>query len=172
MLFHTTLLFFPLSSCLLLQTLNTYYSFQPPVLNVHLKLMSLHFHTTLHFPSVQEFLQLCRSNRNIDDNWKSWNSNKIILKSEGDNLSQTATSRGEGDGTPLQYSCLENPMDGGAWQAAVHGVTKSRTLTERLHFHALEKKMATHSSVLALRISGTGEPSGLPSLGLHRVGHD
>ena len=127
MLFHTTLLFFPLSSCLLLQTLNTYYSFQPPVLNVHLKLMSLHFHTTLHFPSVQEFLQLCRSNRNIDDNWKSWNSNKIILKSEGDNLSQTATSRGEGDGTPLQYSCLENPMDGGAWQAAVPGVVKSRT---------------------------------------------
>ena len=60
---------------------------------------------------------------------------------------------GEGNGTPLQYSCLENPMDGGAWWAAVHGVVKSRTLlsnfTFTFHFHALEKEMATHSSVLA-----------------------
>ena len=66
---------------------------------------------------------------------------------------------------PLQYSCLENPMDGGAWQAAVHGVAKNRTrlsdFTFTLHFHALEKEMATHSSILALRISGTGEPDGL-----------
>ena len=61
-----------------------------------------------------------------------------------------------------------------AWCAAVHGVTKSRTLTERLHFHfhALEKEMATHSSVLAWRIPGTAEPGGLPSMGSHRVGHD
>ena len=82
----------------------------------------------------------------------------------------------EGDGTPLQYSCLENPMDGGAWWAAVHGVAKSRTrlsdFTFIFHFHALEKEMATHSSVLAWRIPGTGEPGGLPSMGSHRVGHD
>ena len=75
---------------------------------------------------------------------------------------------GEGNGTPLQYSCLESPMDGGAWKAAVHGVAEGRTL----HFHALEKEMATHSSVLAWRIPGTGEPGGLLSVGSHRVGHD
>ena len=66
----------------------------------------------------------------------------------------------EGNGTPLQYSCLENPMDGGAWWAAVHGVAKSQTrlsdFTFTFHFHALEKEMATHSSVLAWRIPGTG----------------
>ena len=82
----------------------------------------------------------------------------------------------EGDGTPLQYSCLENPMDGGAWWAAVHGVTKSRTRLSdfpfTFHFHALEKEMATHSSVLAWRIPGMAEPGGLPSMGSHRVGHD
>ena len=69
---------------------------------------------------------------------------------------------GEGDGTPLQYSCLENLMDGGAWWAAVHGVPKSRTqlsdFTFNFHFHAVEKEMATHSSVLAWRIPGMGEP--------------
>ena len=63
-------------------------------------------------------------------------------------------------------------MDGGAWQAAVHGVAEGRNTTERLHFHALEKEMATHSSVLAWRIPGTVEPGGLPSMGSHRVGHD
>ena len=67
---------------------------------------------------------------------------------------------GEGNGNPLQYSCLENPMDEGAWWAAVHGVTKSQTrlsgFTFTFHFHALEKEMATHSSVLAWRIPGTG----------------
>ena len=82
----------------------------------------------------------------------------------------------EGNGTPLQYSCLENPMDGGAWWAAVHGFTKSRTrlrdFTFTFHFHALEKEIATHSSVLAWRIPGTGEPVGLPSMGSHRVEHD
>ena len=76
----------------------------------------------------------------------------------------------------VQCSCLENPMDGGAWWAAVHGVAKSRTqlsnFTFPFHFHALEKEMATHSSVLAWRIPGTGEPGGLPSMGLHRVRHD
>ena len=85
-------------------------------------------------------------------------------------------SSGEGNGNPLQYSCLENPMDGGAWWAAVHGVTKSQTrlsdFTFTFHFHALEKEMATPSSVLAWRIPGMGEPGGLPSMGLHRVGHD
>ena len=83
---------------------------------------------------------------------------------------------GEDDGTPLQYSCLENPIDGGAWWAAVHGVAKSQTqlsdFTFTFHFHALEKEMATHSSVLAWRIPGTEEPSGLLSMGSHRVGHD
>ena len=77
---------------------------------------------------------------------------------------------------PLRYSCLENPMGGGAWWAAVHGVAKSRTrlsdFTFTFHFHALEKEMATHYSILAWRIPGTGEPGGLPSLGLHRVRHD
>ena len=83
---------------------------------------------------------------------------------------------GEGNGTPLQYSCLENPMDGGARRAVVNGVVKSRTglsdFTFTFHFPALEKEMATHSSVLAWRIPGTGEPGGLLSLGSHRVGHD
>ena len=82
----------------------------------------------------------------------------------------------EGNGTPLQCSCLENPMDGGAWWAAVHGVAKSQTrlndFTFTFHFPALEKEMATHSSVLAWRIPGTGEPVELPSMGSHRVGHD
>ena len=83
---------------------------------------------------------------------------------------------GEGNGTPLQYSCLENPMDGGAWWAAIYGVAQSGTrlsdFTFTFHFHALEKEIVTHSSVLAWRIPGTGEPGGLPSLGSHRVGHD
>ena len=83
---------------------------------------------------------------------------------------------GEGNGTPLQYSCLENPVGGGAWWAAVHGVAKSQTrlsdFTFTFHFHTLEKEMATHSSVLAWRIPGTGEPGGLPSMGSHRVGHN
>ena len=88
----------------------------------------------------------------------------------------TNVRHGEGNGTPLQYSCLENPMDGGAWKAAVHGVAEGRTqlsdFTFTFCFHALEKEMATHSSVLAWRTPGTGEPGGLPSMGSHRVGHD
>ena len=83
---------------------------------------------------------------------------------------------GEGNGDPLQYSCLENAMDGGAWWAAVHGVAKSptrlRDFTFTFHFHALEKEMATHSSVLAWRIPGMEEPGRLLSMGLHRVRHD
>ena len=83
---------------------------------------------------------------------------------------------GEGIGTPLQYSGLENSMDGGAWWAAVHGFAEGQTrlsdFTFTFHFHALEKEMATPSSVLAWRIPGTAEPGGLLSMGLHRVGHD
>ena len=99
-----------------------------------------------------------------------WSLNKTIY------ITSLTHCNGEGHGTPLQYSCLENPMDGGAWWAAVHGVAKSQTqlsdFTFTFHFNALEKEMATHSSVLAWRIPGTGEPGGLPSVGSHRVGHD
>ena len=81
-----------------------------------------------------------------------------------------------GDGIPLQYFCLENPMDRGAWWAAVHGVAKSwkqlSDFTFTFHFHALEKEMATHTSVPAWRILGTGEPGGLPPMGSHRVEHN
>ena len=84
-------------------------------------------------------------------------------------LDTTEQPNGEGPGTPLQYSCLETPMDGGAWWATVHGVAGSRTqlsdFTFTFHFHALEKEMATHSSVLAWRIPGMAEPSGLLSMG-------
>ena len=77
--------------------------------------------------------------------------------------------------SPRQSSCLENPMDGGAWWATVHGVAKSPTrlryFTFTFNFHALEKEMATHSSVLAWRIPGMAEPGGLPSMGSHKVGH-
>ena len=91
-----------------------------------------------------------------------------------DKMDTSALRDGEGNGTPLQYFCLENPVGGGAWWAAVHGVAKSWTQLSNFtfHFHALEKEMATHSSVLAWRIPGTGEPGGLPSMGSHRVGHD
>ena len=75
------------------------------------------------------------------------------------NKTWLATQDEEGNGNPLQYSCLENPMDGEAWYAAVHGVAKSRTrlsdFTFTFHFHALEKDMATHSSILAWRVPGT-----------------
>ena len=85
-------------------------------------------------------------------------------------------SPGEGNGTPLHYSCLENPVNGGAWKAAVDGVAEGRKqlsdFTFTFHFHALENEMATHSSVLAWRIPGTGEPGGLLSTGSHRVEHD
>ena len=90
---------------------------------------------------------------------------KCILR----HLSVVVNVFGESNDTPRQYSCLENPIDRGAWWAAVHGVAKSRTwlsdFTFTFHFHALEKEMATHSSVLAWRIPGTAEPGGLPSWG-------
>ena len=82
----------------------------------------------------------------------------------------------ESNGTPLHYSCLENPMDRGARWATVHGVAKTRTQLSdfpfTFHFHALEREMATHSSILAWRIPGTGEPGGLLSVGSHRVRHN
>ena len=81
---------------------------------------------------------------------------------------------GEGNGTPLQYSCLGNPMDGGAWWATVRGVksqTQLNDFTFAFRFRALEKETATHSSVLAWRIPGMGDPGGLPSMESHRVGH-
>ena len=91
-------------------------------------------------------------------------------------ISTTVGKNGESNGTPLQYSCLENPMDGGAWKAAVHGVAEGRTqlsdFTFTFHFHALGKEVAAHSRVLAWRIPGMGEPGGLQSMGSHRVGHD
>ena len=72
-------------------------------------------------------------------------------------------------GTPLRYSCLENPLDGGTWKAAVNGVAEGQTrlsdFTFTFHFHALEKEIATYSSVLAWRIPGMGDPGGLPSMG-------
>ena len=83
---------------------------------------------------------------------------------------------GEGNSTLLQYSCLENPKDGRAWKAAVHGVAEGWTrlsdITFTFYFHAFGKEMATHSIVFAWRIPGMGEPGGLPSTGSHRVGHD
>ena len=98
---------------------------------------------------------------------------------EMENLNRLITSKdidGEGHGTPLQYSCLGNPMDRGALWAAVHGVAMSRTclndFTFTFHSHALEKEMATHSSVLACRIPGMGKPGGLLSMGSHRVEYD
>ena len=117
----------------------------------------LHFQNWRYLESEREVAQLCP-----------------ILRMN--NIKDQSCNIGEGNGTPLQYSCLENPMDGGAWWAAVHGVARSRTqlsdFTFTFHFHALEEEMATHSSVLAWRIPGMGEPGGLPSMGSHRVGHD
>ena len=87
-----------------------------------------------------------------------------------------ASRIGEGNGNPLQCSCLENPREGGAWWAAIYGISQSQTRLSdfpfTFHFHALEKEMATLSSVLAWRIPGTGESGGLPSKESHRVGHD
>ena len=124
----------------------------------HLSFIYIRFYLSLDFPGGSD--------------------DKVSVYNAGDPGSSPGLGRspGEGNGTPLQYSCLENPMDRGAWGDAVHGVAKSQTRlsdsTFTFHFHALEKEMATHSSVLAWRIQGTGEPGGLPSMGSHRVGHD
>ena len=99
-----------------------------------------------------------------------------LIKSRIGLLTRNSKGSREGNGTPLQDSCLENAMDGEAWKAAVLGVAEGRArltdFTFAFHFHALEKEMAVHSSVLAWRIPGVGQPGGLPSMGLHRVGHD
>ena len=104
--------------------------------------------------------------------WTARRGNQSILKE----ISPEYSLKRRRQCNALQYSCLESPMNGGAWWAAVHGVVKSRTRLSdfpfTFHFHVLEKEMATHSSVLAWRIPGTGEPGGLPSMGSHRVGHD
>ena len=95
----------------------------------------------------------------------------LFLKLSRQKFSNLSLNSREGSGNPLQYSCLENSMEGGAWQAAVRGVTMNRTrlsdFTFTFHFHALEKEMATHSSVLAWRIPGMAEPGGLPSMKSH-----
>ena len=98
-----------------------------------------------------------------------------MRETKSENNGRVARLR-EGNGTPLQYSCLENPMDGGAWYTAVHRVTKSRTqlsgFTFTFHFRALEMEMATCSSILAWRIPEMVEPGGLLSMESHGVGHD
>ena len=124
------------------------------------------------------------TSRSVDVQYATWEEqrnsyrkNERLGQSRNDvQLRMCLVVNGEGNGTPFQYSCLENPMGGGAWKTAVHGVAKSRTrlsdFTVTFHFHALEKEMATHSNVLAWRIPGMGESGGLPSPGSHRVGHD
>ena len=107
----------------------------------------------------------------------SWMKHKLESRLLGEiSITSDMQMTREGKGTPLQHSFLENPMDGGAWWAAVHGVAESQTrlsdFTFTFHFHALEREMATHSSILAWRIPGTEDPGGLPSVGSHRVGHD
>ena len=108
--------------------------------------------------------------------FRMWSILVNVLCRLEENVHSAFEQYSEGNGTPLQHSCLENPMDGGSRWAAVHGVAKSWTrlsdFTFTFHFHALEKEMATHSCVLAWRIPGTGEPGGLPSTGSHRVGHN
>ena len=109
--------------------------------------------------------------KDIEENKRMGKTRDLFKK-----IRHTEGTFGEGNGTPLQYCCLENPMDRRAWWAAIHGVAKSQTrlsdFTFTFHFHALEKEMAAHSSVLAWRIPGMGEPGGLLSMGSHRVGHD
>ena len=126
------------------------------------------------------FKKIFSFNYGFKKNTHTWNLTVFTIVKcyiVGRQISRTLTScnRG-GNGIPLQYSCLENPMDGGAWCPAVHGVAKSRAwlsdFTFTFHFHVLEKEIAVHSSVLAWRIPGMGEPGGLPSMGSHRVGHD
>ena len=136
------------------------------------------FWNSLAFPMIQWMLANLISGSSAFSKyslylWKF--SVQVLLKLSLEDFELTSMWYGEDNGTPLQYSCLENPMDRGSWKAAVHGVAEGPTwlsdFTFTFHFHALEKKN-THSSVLAWRISGTVEPGGLPSVGSHRVRHD
>ena len=133
----------------------------------------------LHRSPAKNYLALKASRHRTGKGQFSFQSLRKAMPKKAQTMAQVHSSHtlaGEGNGTPLQYSCLENPMDRGAWWAAVNGVAKIRTrlsnFTFTFHFHALEKEMATHSSVLAWRIPETGEPGGLPSMGSHRVRHD
>ena len=121
-------------------------------------------------------LNLCQRNRSKRQPKDAYKMLVLWGQVSGWHIHTATYKTGEGNGKPLQYSCLENPMDGGAWWATVHGVATSRSrlsdFTFTFHFHALKKEMATHSSVLAWRIPGTGEPGGLLSMGSHRVRRD
>ena len=142
----------------------------------------LHVHAMNYFWAIRRSKPLICTTWTISKTLSEWKKQETKLSVHAvwfhfyEILGNTNLILGEGNGTPLQYSCLENPMDRGAWKAAVHGVAKGRTwlsdFTFTFHFHALEQEMATHSSVLAWRIPGMGEPGGLPSMGSHRVGHD
>ena len=121
----------------------------------------------------------CRNRRGYSNSSKEWilcSSIHLSVILVGWILWLVIIFSGEGNGTPLQYSCLENPMDGGAWKATVHGVAEGRTwlsdFTFTFHFHALEKEMATHSSILAWKIPWMEEPGRLQSMGSHIVWHD
>ena len=117
--------------------------------------------SSLHLPPLSVGLKMMAAmkNRSVLEHRKE---SKTISPREREKYEASIYNLGEGNGNPLQYSCLENTMDGGAWEAAVHGVAKSRTrlsdFTFTFHFQALEKEMATHSSILAWRTPGTGEP--------------
>ena len=125
---------------------------------------------------MDKLLETCNLIKLNQEKTQNLNRNGISNQKPPKNQVHNQIKSDNFNGTPLQYSCLENPMDGEAWWAAVHGVPRSRTWLSdfifTFHFHALEKEMATHSSVLAWRIPGMGKPGGLPSMGSHRVGHD
>ena len=134
-----------------------------------------YIHTMEYYSAIKRY--------EVSSHEKTWKKLKLILLVKQANLKRQHTiwfqlyNTSEKVMAPHSgISCLENPMDGGAWWSAFHGVAKSRTwlcdFTFTFHFHALEKEMATRSSVLAWRIPRTGEPGGLPSMGSHRVRHD
>ena len=150
-------------------------------LDLFLYLVLHHKYPSFSHSSLNGFiLQLQTNNPVLVNQWISFADMFYFRQSKHFTVLQFSRSlyylTAEGNGNPLQYSCLENPRDGRAWWAAVHGVAESWTrlnnFTFTFHFRALGKEMAIHSSVVAWRIPGTGEPGGLPSMGSHRVGHD